>query len=225
MATTVVFSGGPFEDGHPARALEGYDDIAMVVAADSGLHAAHAAGLKVDYVVGDMDSVSLDALALAVREGARALRHPTDKDASDLELALDLVMEEVSGRASGESGSVPDVVVVGSGSGRLDHLLTWVSVVGSPRYRSLRIDAFLGDTRLLPVHDRRRFSGDPGATVTLLALHGPASGVNVTGLRWPLHDETLVAGSSRGLSNELYGTEATVEVHDGVVTVVIPPHP
>ena len=134
-------------------------------------------------------------------------------------------MQEVPGGGAGQSGSAPHVLVVGSGSGRLDHLLTWVSVVGSPRYRSLQIEAFLGVTRLMPVHDRRRFSANPGATVTLLALHGPARGVTVTGLRWPLHDETLVAGSSRGLSNELYGTEATVEVHDGVVTVVIPPHP
>jgi thiamine pyrophosphokinase len=221
MTTTVVFSGGPFETGHPARALEGCDDIGLVVAADSGLHVAQAVGLSVDVVIGDMDSVAADALARARRAGASELRHPVDKDATDLELALDLVLERVT--AAEAATDRPRVVVVGSGAGRLDHLLGWVGVVGSPRYAGLEIEAVLGDTLVLPVHDRRVVTGSPGSVVTLLALHGPVGGVRTRGLRWALDGASLHSGSSLGVSNELLGTSGEVSVGHGVLTIVLPP--
>ena len=84
-----------------------------VVAADGGLLRARALGLDVDVVVGDLDSVTPEALAAAEAAGARVVRHPPAKDATDLELALD------EAAALGASR----VLVVASAEGRLDHLL------------------------------------------------------------------------------------------------------
>jgi thiamine pyrophosphokinase len=223
MTTTVVFSGGPFESGHAARAIDALEGVGLVVAADSGLHAAQAVGLAVDVVIGDMDSVTSDALSRATSQGAIEMRHPTDKDATDLELSLDYVRHRLTGPDAAPRGTRPQVLVVGSGGGRLDHLLGWVTVIGSPRYAVLDIEALLGETRVLPVHDRRVLHGSPGALVTLLALHGPAEGVRTRGLRWPLESASLASGSSLGVSNELLGPSAEVSVGRGVVTVVVPP--
>jgi thiamine pyrophosphokinase len=56
---------------------------------------------------------------------------------------------------------------------------------------------------------------------SLLALHGPCTGVTVTGARWPLADATLTGTEARGVSNE--GTERTeVQGATGVLTVVMP---
>ena len=43
----------------------------------------------------------------------------------------------------------------------------------------------------------------PGAIVSLLPLHGAATGVTTTGLRYPLRAEPLTPGSGRGISNEV----------------------
>jgi thiamine pyrophosphokinase len=51
---------------------------------------------------------------------------------------------------------------------------------------------------------------------------GPALGVRTQGLRYPLADEELVPGSTRGVSNELLDSEATVTVERGVVLAVQP---
>ena len=72
-----------------------------VVAADGGLHRARALGLDVEVVVGDLDSVTPEALAAAEAAGARVVRYPRAKDATDLELALD---EGPPGRRSGPPG-------------------------------------------------------------------------------------------------------------------------
>ena len=74
-------------DGDPVAPPIPLPTDATVIAADGGLRLSPILGLRVDVVVGDMDSVSAAELAAAEQAGARIERHPTDKDATDLELA------------------------------------------------------------------------------------------------------------------------------------------
>ena len=191
----------------------GPDRPDLVIAADSGLGIALEAGFDVDGVVGDMDSVDEDQLRLVRQRGAEVLQFPVGKDETDLELAIDVALE-----------SEPDeLVVVGSPSGRLDHLIGWTRLVSSPRLRGIAVTAWLGSTVVLPVFDSRVFRGTPGATVSLFAEHGDARGVTTRGLRWDLNHQTLRSASSLGVSNEFETGTASVEVGSGVVAVVIPP--
>jgi thiamine pyrophosphokinase len=183
-----------------------------VVAADGGLDRAAALGLQVDVVIGDLDSASPNALANAEAAGARVVRHPIAKDATDLELALD---EAVALRAR-------RVLVVGSGDGRLDHLLASLLLLGSERYAQLELDALVGDALVHVVRSERRLRGAPGELVTLVALGGPAEGVTTAGLEYPLAGETLSPGSTRGVSNTFSGEEALVQVANGVLLAMRP---
>jgi thiamine pyrophosphokinase len=185
---------------------------APVVAADEGLDSALAAGLRVEVAVGDFDSASPAAVAAATAAGARVVRHPSAKDATDLELALD----EAAGFGRRR------MVVVGVAEGRLDHLLAGLLLLGAERYARFEIDALLGPARVQVVRGERRLEGEPGELVSLLALHGPAEGVVTEGLAYPLRGETLLPGSSRGVSNVFVAAEARVAVERGVLLAVRP---
>jgi thiamine pyrophosphokinase len=185
----------------------------MCIAADSGLDHAHDLGLVPQVVVGDLDSVSRAALARARADGATIDRYPARKAKTDLELALDRAV------AAG-----PDrIVVAGIGGGRLDHHLANLLVLADDRYRGTDIDALNDTARVVVVRSRpRTFHGRAGESLTLLAVHGDAGDVVTTGLAYPLWGETLHAGSTRGVSNELVTTTASVTVGRGVVLAVQP---
>lgn len=228
MRTALVFVGGPHRRGHDGRVppsgsppsehpgLAELDDsgseVVVSVAVDSGLHLATALGRQVDVVVGDMDSV--DPALLESLVGVELVRHPRDKDATDLELALDLVLEHRVERA----------VVLAADGGRLDHLFGGVLTLCASKYAPLGVVAWLGGTRLAPVHPGRpaRLRGRPGDVVSILAVHGTADGVRTSGLRWPLDGERLDPGGSRGISNELLDDVADVSIDEGCVAVVQP---
>lgn len=211
LDTAVVLTGGGPVDATVADRLP---SGAVVIAADSG--AAHAAvlGLPVDVVVGDFDSLAAEELQRLQAAGVVVERHPTDKDATDLELALIRAVEL----------GVSRVTVVGGGGGRLDHLLGVALVLGAPAFAGMAIDAHLGATWLAVVRSGGscRVTGAIGDLVSLLPLHGPVRAVTTSGLRWALSGEDLAPGSTRGVSNELVADRARVTVGLGSLLVVKP---
>ncbi len=56
--------------------------------------------------------------------------------------------------------------------------------------------------------------------LTLLALGGAADGITTDGLRWPLHGETLAAGSTRGVSNEIVTGPVRIDLTVGTLLAV-----
>jgi thiamine pyrophosphokinase len=230
---TVVLAGG---DPLPASLLDdvadALDHAGFTIAADGGLHHAHRADREVDVLVGDLDSVDPDALAQARRAGTDVRAHPADKDATDLELALDIVLERANGRANGQVDERADgrrgtgtddpshVLVIGGHGGRTDHLVANLLLLAASRFARLRLRAWWGADVVHIVRDSVTLTGEVGGRVSLLALHGPAEGVSTTGLRFPLTDAVLEAGSSLGMSNELSEPRATVDVRRGVLAVL-----
>jgi thiamine pyrophosphokinase len=183
-----------------------------VLAADRGIAHARALGLRAEAVIGDLDSASPQDLERAAADGARIERHPTAKDATDLELALDAAVAFAPTR----------VLVLADGGGRLDHLLSALLLLGSAKYANVLLDAQVGHALVHVVRAERDLDGAPGEMITLLALHGEAEGVTTEGLAYPLSRETLEPGSSRGVSNAFLGDTARITVERGVLLTVRP---
>ena len=192
---------------------------ATLIAADSGLDHAFAAGLQPDVLVGDLDSVSPEALAWATELDLEIETYPADKDATDTDLAV---------RTAGRRHPDGELLVVGGRDhtdDRLDHLLGSIGVIGGPGTATFRtVSAYLGTTRLAVAHPGRdvRLDLEPGTVLSVLALHGPCRGVNLRGTRWELDHADLPAGSSRGVSNTSVQPTVQLSVHHGTLTVVIP---
>ena len=185
---------------------------ARVLAADGGLAQALALGFRVEAVIGDLDSARPGDVERAVASGAHVERHPTEKDATDLELALDAALELDPTR----------LVVLAEGGGRLDHLLSALLLLGSEKYAGGRIDAQVGPALVHVVRGERLLEAEPGELVSLLALHGAAEGVTTEGLEYGLDGETLAPGSSRGVSNVFVRRDAHVSLEQGVLLAVRP---
>jgi thiamine pyrophosphokinase len=198
---------------------------AVVVAADGGARHAAALGVSVHHWVGDGDSIGDEGLARLAAAGVPIQRARSDKDESDTELAV---------LAACRLGATEIVIVGGFGGRRLDHTLANIGL--------LAMDALAGvDVRLVGTEARVALlraadpspeghpivsmvlDGRPGDLVTLLPSGGDAVGVTTVGLAYPLHDETLVDGRTRGLSNVRTGRTATVSLRMGRLVIVETP--
>jgi thiamine pyrophosphokinase len=206
----VVVGGGPLSP----RALTDLLPSATVIAADSGLDHAVAAGLRPTVLVGDLDSISAHGKMWAYAHELDIDQHPVDKGATDTELAL----------LRAAATDATDLVVVGARGDRFDHTLGTLAALGNSALgRFETIQLLLDDTVMHVIHSQHSVTLDlpQNSSFSLLALHGPCRGVEVTGARWPLSEATLESSSTRGISNESTAL-LHVAVADGILTLVVP---
>jgi thiamine pyrophosphokinase len=209
MRVIVVASGEL--DERDARWLVSAD---LLIAADGGASSLDRIGRRPDRLIGDLDSVPEELVERLEAAGTRVERHPTDKDASDTELALEAAI------AAGGT----EIVLLGAlGGARLDHEVANLLLITDPGLEGVDVRLTRGGTtvrglrgggRRLVLHEAE------GELVSLLPVGGDAKGVTTTGLRWSLTDAGLRMGRSRGLSNELVAATASVSIERGTLLVV-----
>lgn len=175
-----------------------------VVAVNGGSVKARKLGIAVDQVVGDLDSLSEEALPKAMP----TLRYPRAKEATDLELALDYI-------ASLTPSQVHLFGVLGR---RLDHSLANINLL--EKY-SFPVTIHHGGERLYLVSDGLTLpEARVGDLVSLIPLSSQVTGIRTQGLRYALFGETLYRPQSRGVSNAVVSLPCGVEVGEGRLLVV-----
>ena len=189
------------------------DGSQLVVAADGGAHGAAQLGLSVDELVGDLDSIAADRLASLRASDVSIETWPRDKDASDTELALRAALRRRPGH----------VVILGALGGlRPDHALANVGLLGLTDLAAFDV-VLLDDVsrvRLVRGPADVTLAGRVGDLVSLLPAGGDVDSVRTEGLAFPLADEPLPAGSTRGLSNVRTATTARIRVASGRLLVI-----
>jgi thiamine pyrophosphokinase len=208
MPRAILFANGDLTNPDLARQLARPDDL--LIAADGGVRNAVALGLIPSVLIGDFDSLSSGELDKFSRAGASLLRHPPEKDQTDLELALDYALK---------IGYAP-ILILGAYGGRLDHALGILGLIASPE--CIRADVRLddGQTEAFFISEQAEISGQPGDTLSLLAWGQPAEDIVTENLQYPLSDKTLSPHRTRGVSNVMTAEQASVSLKSGLLLCV-----
>ena len=207
----LIFANGETGDGPMARRVLDETPDAFVVAADGGARVAEHFGRKIDLVVGDMDSLNDAELERYQVQGAEIVRHPPEKDETDLELALQWV---------GQRGA-RWIRIFGGIGGRLDQTLSNIYLLALPVLKDCDVRFVSGSQVAWLIYPGETIiQGIVGDTVSLIPLSGAARDVRTENLYYPLKDETLNFGPARGISNVMTDDQARVWFQEGLLLVV-----
>ncbi len=219
IRAVIVADGEVDLDGLRAVLVPGTDETLLAIGADGGARHLEAAGRLPDLVCGDADSLSDDDLRRLRDAGTAVELHPADKDESDSELSI---------RAALERGATRIVICGALGGSRVEHSIANQLLLGAPWLDG--VDAVIlhagSSIRRIGTADGPGTLVVRGAAtdyVSLLPLDDPVAGITTDGLRYPLRDEPLPLGSTRGLSNELTAGQATVTTTRGRLLIVHTP--
>lgn len=204
-----MFAGGDFAVDHlPMDKVREQD---LVVCVDRGLEYCLQAGLHPHMLIGDLDSVPQSLLQDDRIANVKRYVFPTEKAASDLELALTILLEE----------DVDDVILLGVSGGRSDHMLfNWQLVRCRQWPFSLQFIDETTHTYVLEGAQDVVIDSAPGSFLSLLAMES-STGVSTTGLQYPLAGAVIEAGSTLGLSNVVVSKTIRVEISAGTLLVMV----
>lgn len=214
---TLIIAGGivniEFAQGYLADTA-----IDTVVCADSGLDTAYRLGMPVDYVMGDFDSASEEAVE-HYRSGENAVQtkfvtYPSEKDATDTHIVLDWVVEQLP----------TEIIILGATGRRLDHFLANVNILTKPLAYGIPASILDENNRIYLMDHSRVIHREEmfGKYISFIPFTEEVSAVYLRGFKYELNGQNLTIGDSIGVSNEMGEGEdaALVEFGDGIFIVV-----
>ncbi|MBQ7944451.1 MAG: thiamine diphosphokinase [Lachnospiraceae bacterium] len=211
----VIISGGQYTP-IIEKIKEDYVIASYVIACDKGFDYATRAGITPNLVIGDFDSCKEATRELLInieeKKEFTIERYPSEKDDTDTMLAIKRALA---------LGYRRICIYCGLG-GRVDHLyanmqsLVYAAgqgVICSMEDEENCIYALGKGVLELP---RRE-----GWSVSLFAVTDVCRGITTKGLKYPLENGELVNSFPLGMSNEWIEEQATVELKEGIMLVML----
>lgn len=211
------------ENSHPYNsiiALNGSDLYPLdslnwskkIIAVDGAFKNLKNMGLKIDHIVGDLDSISKE---IVNSEYKQKLHHDPDQNTSDFEKAIKFARHM----------SLTPSVIVGINGKEIDHILNNVHVmvkhhqydgefvfIDSQSNGSIKLGMVLSKSKL--------FRCGIGKTVSIFPF--PSATLTTHGLEYPLSMETIVQCSGvLCVRNKSASDEIEIVVHNGLILVTL----
>jgi thiamine pyrophosphokinase len=180
-----------------------------VVSVDGGSRMLAALNITPHLAVGDMDSTPPELLTRYRQAGVPLHLHPVRKDATDLELALDLALD----------ADAAAITILGATGGRLDHTLGNLLLLERCLNRNIPSRIVDDNQTVYLTADNLEINGRPGDLLSIIPVSGDVGGVTLTGLEYPLQDAALPFSTSLGLSNVFTETKACIRIRSGRLLV------
>ena len=164
----TVFGGGDIL----LQYIKDLPESDLVICADSGYENARALGVKVDVLVGDLDSITR-----APDGEVELIKVPAQKDMTDTQLAVQVALER----------GAREITIIASTSGRVDHTLSLMAILEQLCEKRIPAVIINGQNRI-------RFIRDGGTILvrseykyfSLITLDRVAKKVSVEGGKYPL---------------------------------------
>ncbi len=176
-----------------------------LIGVDGGNNHIYRMGLVPDLIVGDLDSIHRQARYDFESKDIPFLTYPSQKDQSDLQIALE----------HAASMTPKEIVLLGALGNRFDHAFGNVVLMTSLEEQGIPV-VLMDETHFIRIITRSlEIKQAVGDALSLFSLTPRASGITTQGLYYPLNDETLFFGDTRGLSNEIMDPDAKVTLKEG----------
>ena len=175
----------------------------FIICADGGYNHAVKLGVKPDIIIGDFDS------ATGYENEESVIRYPVRKDFTDGELAVEYAREK----------GCDSVVLLAMTGDRADHTITDILLLAKCENGVLIDDN--NEIYILKTTEKKlEISGNTGDTVSIVPINGDLEGIVTKGLEYPLNDETLYFGKSRGVSNVMTADICEITAKNGMGLVI-----
>lgn len=191
------------------------NDYRYIIAIDKGLVVADDLDIKLDYIVGDFDSVPSN-IFIKYKELPEVIIYPRVKDETDTELGLNLAIE------LGHEYAIDEIHIIGATGTRIDHLLVNIYLLKNSNDQGINA-IIIDEYNKIYLKDKSfsiRKSNQYGDFISLIPYSDEIEIQSLKGFKYELDNKTFYMNSSLGISNEIVLDEAFVEFEGGILIVI-----
>lgn len=194
----------------PGQIVSGYENIVGdIIAVDKGLQWVHYLDLRPALIIGDLDS--LDPKFLDFYPDTPIIRHKSEKNETDTELAIDWCIEQ----------GYQKIVICNDMQGRFDHSAAIIQNLITGHRQGIRIHVESGRQRFFFLGAENEISAKKSDLLSLISYSEESHFIESTNLKYPLTNLILYQHQSRGISNLLLADQCTITLKSGLVLAVL----
>ncbi|MCL2837041.1 MAG: thiamine diphosphokinase [Defluviitaleaceae bacterium] len=181
----------------------------LIIAADGGLKRLSEIGISPDFAIGDFDSCPTPE----PDSRFQIIRLEPEKDDTDMLCSIRF--------GCGKGFRV--FHIHGGTGGRPDHTFANIQCLAYLAKKSASGFLFFQNFVMTAISDcEMQIEGNPGDYISVFAYGGKASGVTLSGLKYPLSDAVLSDDYPLGVSNEFTAQPARISVACGMLLISCP---
>lgn len=207
----LIISGGEFCKLSMEVLLE-KEKYSYIIAVDGGVEYAKEMGILPNLIVGDFDTLDRVVLQEYKEKGIEHIVYPEEKDYTDSHLAVEIAINKQPSKIT---------MVAGTGS-RMDHTLGNIGLLFMALKQGITMEIVDQKNKICMIDKEHSIKREMlfGKYISLLPYTECVSGITLDGFRYPLKNETLSLGQSRGISNELEAEEGKITIKTGILLVI-----
>jgi thiamine pyrophosphokinase len=181
----------------------GTDDL--IICADGGYNIVKFLGITPHIVIGDMDSVRGK-----VPSDVKTIVYPRNKDKTDLHLCIDYALEV----------GCNEIILLCCFGGRVDHSLAAIISLRYILERGAEGMLLTRNSKVFLIKEKTDIKRGEYTKLSLIPVTETVSGVTTQGLHYALDDAVMYQTANLGISNVFAGSQATVDIKEGILCVV-----
>lgn len=193
----VIIGNGAITDYDKIKQRLRADDY--IICADGGYNHAKELGVAPSVVIGDMDSIGDNDYK------GEIINLPIRKDFTDSEVCVKYILLK----------HFDEVMMLGFTGKRQDHAISNMLLL--KQFADTETRAYIVDenNEIYFTNSENTIYGKKGDIVSIIPITGNLCGVTTKGLDYPLNDETLIFGESRGVSNIMTSDKCKITIKSG----------
>jgi thiamine pyrophosphokinase len=208
MKRAIIFYNGDLSDFRNAKKYIKTSDY--IICADGGAKHVLKLGIKPDVIIGDFDSLSKTDQKIFSTENIPFITYQKDKDETDSELSLTYAIDK----------GYKSILLFGLVGSRIDHTLTNIFALDYLTNSKADVTIIEGNQEIRLLKKKIKLIGKKGDLVSLIPFKGDAKKVTTKNLKYPLKNEDLLFGYSRGISNVFTKKMTEIFLREGSLLVI-----
>ncbi|PJA55120.1 thiamine diphosphokinase [Candidatus Roizmanbacteria bacterium CG_4_9_14_3_um_filter_33_18] len=206
MTRAIIFVNGNLSDLSQAKKIINKEDC--LIAADGAVK--HILKLKLipKIIIGDLDSTPL---SLQKELKVQFIKYPRKKDKTDFELAVDYCLEN----------KFQEIIIFGVLGDRIDHLMANIFLLAKIQTENptIKIKVIEGKKEIFILNKEIVINGKIGDEISIIPVGEKLEDILTDGLEYQLDNESLLFGSTRGISNVMNKKLVKIKASAGIAMI------
>lgn len=182
------------------------DNAKIVVVSDGAANILYRYSKDIDYIIGDLDSISDGVLLYYKNKDVVVKRYPVKKDKTDSEISIDEIYNM----------GIKKIVMIGAKGDRTDHFIANLNLLYYADSIGVNLVILDENNEITLVKEGQNYIDiKVNQTISFVSLVGDVKGINLKGFEYELENYDLHFGSSILTSNVAKKERVFVEIKKG----------